>query len=479
MEFFFAVFFLLFYYLRPQDWVPGMAGLSLVKPIIALWVAAFFMGRSIPSPLPGLFKTPHDWIILSYLVYVVWMSPDSSGAFSGFLPLAVFYFLTVQSITSWERLTSYLKWWMIALLILAIIANLIPLGIDPTGGKDYLDQHGRLCIGTWLHGNPNALAHSVAVVLPIAYLLFFWKGTSLGKWLYFPLSAGIAYWCVFQTQSKGGFLVGAVGLASIFIIGRPKMVQVFVLVIALTVGMGALSYLPRMSQMNDLRSDEGVQGRLLAWEAARTATKAHSTGVGWEQFNAVITWKEGKKTLHIPKATHSSYVQVAADLGQYGLLIYVAGLWCAMHTLLRFRPANDEEDRCRRLLGVILLSTVVSGWMINRQYHTEYFLLIAATAALHRLRMARAEEPSPALVAADDDLSSEVPEGAVPDHDDQLAEHDTRKDDDAVPVFSTALPARTPPPKPFWNRFGVGDLAVCSGLTYAIFWLWDYIVTNL
>ncbi|RYD34499.1 MAG: O-antigen ligase family protein [Verrucomicrobiaceae bacterium] len=481
MEFFFAVFFLLFYFLRPQDWVPGLMGMNLIKPIIVMWVAVLFTGRSIASPFPGLLKTPHDWIILSYFVYVVWTAPDSGAAFSGFLPLVAFYVLTVQSISSWERLLSYLKWWMIALVVIAIIANLIPLGIDLTGAKDYLDEIGRLSIGTWLHNNPNALAHSVVVVIPIAYLLFFWRGGPVGKWILFPLFAGLAYWCVFQTASKGSFLVGGITLVSVFIIGRPKFVQILVAVVALTVGMSALSFLPRMAQMNDLRADEGVQGRLLAWEMARGVTQTRSTGQGWQQFIALIEWKDGDTIIHdLPKATHSSYVQVGADLGTYGLFLYVAGLWCAAHTLLRFRPANDDEDRCRRALAVLLLATAFSGWMINRQYHTEHFLLIAATAALHRLRMSR-EGVSPATVAApaEDKLLLSADPDELESGDLGEMQEPTRKEEETAPIFSTGSEPEALPPKPFWNRLGVIDLAVCAGLTSAIFWIWDYIIANI
>ncbi len=481
MEFFFAAFFLFFYFLRPQDWVPGLIGMNLIKPIILIWLTSLFMNRSTPSPFPGLLKTPHDWVILSYFIYVVWTSPDSSAALSGFLPLVAFYALTVQSITSWDRLVSYLKWWTIALVVVAFIANLIPLGIDLTGAKSYMEQFGRLCIGTWMHGNPNSLAHSVVVVIPVAYLLYFWRGTSVGKWIIFPMFAALSCWCVFQTASKGAFLVGGAAVVSVFVIGRPKLVQVFMVVVSFSLGMSALSLLPRMAQMKDLRSDEGVQGRLLAWEMARSVTKTQSTGAGWQQFVALIDWKEGNKITHdIPKATHSSYVQVGADLGGYGLFIYIAGLWCAAHTLLRFRPANDDEDRCRRALMVLLLATAISGWMINRQYHTEYFLLIAATAALHRLRMSREGEPSPAVTSKEDDKALL---SADPEDEESAATPETREieqtEGDAAPIFTTRKEPETLPLKPFWNRLGVMDLAVCGGATYSVFWIWDYILTNL
>ncbi|QTN31996.1 O-antigen ligase family protein [Akkermansiaceae bacterium] len=470
MEFVLAVFFLLFYFLRPQDWMPGLIGLTLIKPIIAVWLGVLLANRSLASPLPGVLRTPHDWVMLTYLVYVVFTAPNSMSSLTGFLPLVAFYALTVQSLNSWQRLLSYLRWWTIALVILALMAVLIPYGIDITGGKGYTERFvGRLSLGTWLHNNPNALAHSAVVAIPVSYLLFFWRGTSLGKWLLFPLCAGLAYWCVYQTESKGAFLVGGIILVSVFVIGRPKYVQIGALVVALTLGVGALNFLPRMSQMGDLSSDEGVQGRLLAWDMARGISKTRATGAGWQEFVALIDWKEGNTTIHdIPKATHSSYVQVGADLGRYGLLIYVAGLWCALHTLLRFRPADDDQDRCRRILGVLLLATAVSGWMINRQYHAEYFLLIAAVAALHRLRKGEElakETPDPSPEADVANLSGGLPPLRVASA--------------QTPAFSTRKDDAEAPEKPFWNRLGVIDVVACIALTSLVFWVWDYILINI
>jgi hypothetical protein len=475
MEFFIAVFFLLFYYLRPQDWVPGLLGLSLIKPIIATWLGVLVVGRSLTSPLPGVVKTPHDWVMLSYFIYVVWTAPDSMGALTEFMVLVVFYALTVQSLTSWTRLLSYLKWWTIALSLVALLAVLIPVGFDPTGGKHYFEAFGRLVLGTGLHDNPNALGHSVLVVVPTSYFLFFWRGTTLGKWVIFPTLAGLTYWCVFLTQSKGAFLVGAIMTVSIYLVGRPKFVQIVALGTALTLGVGALSFLPRMSEMDNLGAEEGVQGRLLVWEIARGVSETRATGEGWQQFTAFIEWKEGNRTVVIPKATHSSYVQIAADLGRYGIFIYLAGFWCAIRTLLQFRPANDVEDRCRRILWVLLISMVISGWMINRQYHTEYFLLLAATAALHRLAKARelglvpnsssasSESELPEFQSEEETIESEPPTETVG----ETPAFSNKTDDDEVPV------------KPLWNRFGLLDVGVCIGLTWLTFWVWDYILKNI
>lgn len=101
MEYRLALFFLLLYYIRPQDWMAGWAGFNVVKPLMLAWLVAWFTSRE-RSPMPGLLRTPHDWVILTYYAYVVWNAPDTKAALMGFLPLVVFYALTVQSLSSWS-----------------------------------------------------------------------------------------------------------------------------------------------------------------------------------------------------------------------------------------------------------------------------------------------------------------------------------------------------------------------------------------
>lgn len=516
MEFFFALLFLILYYLRPQDWVPGLSGFEIIKPLVAAWLLALVAARSRPSPLPGFARTPHDWAMFAYLGYIV---VYGGGSIMGVLPLLAFYVLTVQSVNTWERLRRYLTVWTGLLFGLALLGVLSTVGIDPTGAqKIWYSQIGRLSLGTYMHNNPNALAHSIVAAIPAGYVLYFWKGTVTSRTVVFPLLAATVFYCAWLTQSKGGYLVGAILLVIALILGRPRWLQAIAVAGALTVGVSALSFLPRMSEMNDLRSDEGVQGRLLAWEMARTVTKNKATGEGWRQFLAMISWRVGNRTLIIPKATHSSYVQVAADLGRYGLFLYFAALWCALHSTLFFRTSDPLQERCRRVLLLYLFGNLVSGWMINREYHTEYFLIIAAAAAMHRLR--KAEEAEEAALAT---TASESPEMAAagaaggagetfrepaiaeknvdsnfngPGHKFGTTVHApesrptapideaTRAERKPVAVLGEK-PAFIPPGffpakiKALWNRFGLLDLATSFAMTWLTFWTWDYILKNI
>jgi len=474
MEFFFAVLFLLIYNLRPQDWLPGLAGMEIVRPIVGLWLLALAAARSRPSPLVGILRTPHDWVLLIYLAYIViW----GGGSVTGILPMLAFYFFTVQSINTWENLLSYLKFWTLALIIISAFGVLNTFGIDITGARDnFYTQLGRLALGTYLHDNPNALGHSIVSVIPAVYILYFWKGSLSGRFLVFPVAAGVAFYCAWLTQSKGAYIVGGALIVVAFILGKPRWLQLIAVAMALIAGVSALSFLPRMSELSNLRGDEGVQGRLLAWEMARTAMERNPTGVGFNQFIAMVPWQEGNYYLIVPKATHSSYVHVGADLGRYGLFLYLACLWCALHTLIAFRSAELQHERCRRVLLVLLTGYLLSGWMINRQYHTEFFLLIAATAALHRLKKAEELPKAPEGVPMENESVSTKRDSAVLVRNTLNKVRDAWKDRDPLAFGPTA--ASPLPRKPLWNRFALYDLCTCLGLTWLTLWTWDYVLTN-
>jgi hypothetical protein len=460
-----SVLFLALYFVRPQDWIPGMIGVNVIRPLVLVWFGALLsLGSS--TPVKGLLRTPQDWALGLFAGYVVWNAPPGVGAGSEVFSLVVFYMLTVQTLGSWRAVLGYLKAWNIFLLIVAAFGVLQTLGMDITGGTDKtLAFVGRLSLGTWLANNPNALGHTIAPAIPLSYLLFFWRGSAVGRFLLFPTSFTLVVWCAWETQSKGSFLVGAGLTILLFVVGRPKWIQMLVLAVTLLVGVGGLQFMPRMEQMGNLRADDGVLGRLMAWEMAKTAMELNPTGVGWKQFIALIDWKEGNKMFYgIPKATHSSYVQVGADLGKYGMFLWLLPLWAAIRATLSFKGQSDDEERCRRATLLLILAYLSSGWMINRQYHTEYFLIIGVAAAIQRLVVARSLV-LPGTVKAENREEEQVVEPAEA----WLAK----------PLSAEGKLPVTPPKKRMWNRLTWFDLTMGAAMAWLAIEIWQYILKNL
>lgn len=474
-----SLLFLFLYFIRPQDLIPGLAGFNIIRPVMLLWFLALLGERS-RSPLQGWLRTPTDWAILFLYVYIAWNAPSEAGAKMGMFSLVVFYFLTTHALSSWERVLGYLRLWNKLLLVLASFGALQVLGIDLTNGKELTDYFvGRLALGTWLTNNPNALGHTVVVALPLSYLLFFWRGSATGRFVVFPLCVALAGWCVWETGSKGAFIVGGVLTMLLFVVGRPRWMQLLVVAAALSVGFGALSFLPRMEKMGDLRSDHGVQGRLMAWEKAEMAMRLNTTGVGWRQFIALVDWQEGNYWHYAdPKSTHSSYVQIGAELGQYGLAVWLLVLWTALRSTLFFKSANDDEERCRRAILLMVVAYMVSGWMINREYHTEYYLLVALAAALHRLNVAQNAQATQKL-----DLESEEQGVVASSSRPAIAGLQWAPQTDDPGLWLESVPeapaADGAPTRRVWNRINWLDISVAVAMTWAVIEIWNYVLKNL
>jgi hypothetical protein len=471
----FAVLFLAVYYIRPQDWLPGMAGFNIVRTIMLGW-GMILIGEGSQSPVRGWFRTPHDWTMLAFYVYVVWNAPSEAGATMGMFSLVVFYYLTTQALSSWQNVLGYLKAWNALLLMLAIMGVLQTMGMDITGGKSNTEMFkGRLSLGTWMADNPNSLGHSVVAVIPLSFVLFFWKGSALGRMILFPTCASLAIWCAWQTQSKGAFVVGGVLTVLALAVGRPKWVQILLLSAAMTVGVGALSFLPRMESMGDLSSDEGVLGRLMAWDMARTAMEHHTYGVGWRQFVANIIWREGNYYEVVPKSTHCSYVQIGADLGKYGLFVWLLGLWTAMRTIIFFKSEDETEERCRRGTILLVSAYAMSNWMINREYHTEYFLLIAVAASIHRLRQAEAAAAQQNLAG----VESDGPESDL-SQTPALQLHASIVNGRMIPALVISRDAELDEERPVVKKGGILlNLAVAALLTWLVLAIWDQVLAKM
>ena len=393
MEFTSVILFLTLYFIRPQDWVPGFAGFNVAKPVMLLGIAGMLNRnrRSLLNVPYPFMATPHEWIMVVYLAYIILTAGDMMHAALDLLPKTVGFFFTLHALTSLDRSEKFLKWWRWSLTTVAFMGAATLAGIDFTASRPFMDaSKGRLALNTWMLDNANALGHTLVTLLPLLYFGVI-KDKPIKSWPLAFLPAAMAGWCLWSTQSKGAYVVGAGLIVFSVLLGRPWWLKISIL--ALVIGMGGtlLSSLPRMSEMNHLRNEEGVMGRIMAWEIARNVTHSTVTGEGYMGFHANIRW-EGKV---IPKATHSAYVQVGGDLGIPGLLLYLSVLCCGLRTLITYHGFSPAMDRVRGALFALLLGYMVSGWMINRSYHLEFFMTIGAIAAYQRLCMRIANRPIP------------------------------------------------------------------------------------
>lgn len=375
---------ILLWLVRPQDWLSGFAGFGFMS--YAMIVAIVGVARR-PTGLQisEYFRSPSDWFVAAYLIWITYSTGDWFNTAKALVPFAGFYFCTALVLNSMQRLRGFLTCWVIGLAVVSVFALSTAYGMELAPGSGSLTDSfaGRLTLNTWIYNNPNALGHGVVALIPLAYVWLIWKrsaGSQLMGFVVICLAASVAY----ETQSKGAYICGAAAIVVGLLFKRSRFVQFTVIIAAMTLGIGALKLLPRMETLDD--KEAGIAGRLIIWQMAHNAMSNTFSGEGWKKFEA---WVDTTDYGLIRKATHGSYVNVGADLGYPGLFLFVAILYAGARTLWMSRPQSDpadmDADRCQRALLSLLASYVASAWMIDRAYHTDYFILAGAIAAFHRL----------------------------------------------------------------------------------------------
>lgn len=462
-------FFLFLFYLRPFEWIPGLA---VIKPVTLTLLAGLVAVASKPKffSKETFFETPLQICMWVYYFYIVWYHPDSSWAFFELLPI-FFYFLIIQeTCDDLNKLKTVLTAWTLMICMIAILGVASEYGVDPLGSYEMTHgwAKGRLVLNNSLFGNPNHFGHSVVPAIMMIYMLLIWKRLIFVKEIAIPLIA-ICLYCIYLTQSKGAFISGFLTIVVGVTFGRPKFVQILILSIALTSGVSLLYKLPRMDVMHRLRTDEGVGGRMRSFEFGLMILKEQPHGVGWGNFveaNQRFVASRGLEEEAI--AAHSTFNQIGTELGFTGLAIFLGLLYLCAKPLVFATGLNVEEERIRRLLFALLVSYVASGWMVDFGRRGTFWMMCGCVVAFERYCRHKEQIGHKEVVveAAAEGEGNSVP--APP----------------GIPVqaaVSASGGEEAPPPNLMkriltWRKFGLLDIAIVYVLTRGCVEIWEYIL---
>lgn len=390
MDFATAILVLVAYLLRLHQLIPGGEWLFAQKYLMAASIVAMvFRGRGFAWR--DLVKTPLDWAMVIYCCFIVYHEDEPWEAFKEVIKLFLFYAVTVQALCNSRRLFLYLCTWAGCIAVLALVTLDSAFGIDFTDSQSLLSMYDeRYCLNLSIYNNPNALGHTLAVGFPMFYYAFF-SMRGVGFRFLSVVMWGVVAVAIYLTESKGAFLVGGGLLCLPFWVGRSWMIRILMIVFIAGIGIGALQYLPRMEAIQSrgaVANDEGIWGRLAVWNVAMEDLQSNASGVGWKKFEPYISIQDSVgKLIFFKKGPHNSYVAVTAELGYVGLFLYLLVLAVCVRIVVQFGALNQDQERAKMLLYCVVVGYGVSGWMIERPYHIEYFFIAGACAAFQRQRL--------------------------------------------------------------------------------------------
>lgn len=218
---------------------------------------------------------------------------------------------------------------------------------------------------------PNTLAGVILLLLPIG-LWETWQLTIRWRPIYRGVLAGLlgylALACLYWTGSKGGWLVGLI-LAAVIFMHLSASRRLKITVISVGISLGLVAFFLRFSGYFQ-KGATSVGARFSYWDAAFKNAIAHPVlGTGPGTFSVV--YRDLKRPdEEMAKLTHNDYLEQASDSGVPGMVgfaLFVAG---SLVQLYRNRPAKDWS--------YLLLWVGLLGW--SMQAFIEFSLYIPATA---------------------------------------------------------------------------------------------------
>jgi len=361
--------YLFFEYVRPQSIFPLIDILPWAQVFVLAGLVGVFLDKDrkwVSSPL-------NKWMIL-YFLAVLWSTynasyPESSYAnLSFFYTWFIIYFLIVNVVTTPQRLLFFLA-------IICVASFKISLSLSITWAK-----RGFSFTDWGLKGPPGFFANSgelaiqMAVFWPIGLAVALALKPYLPSWKYrvlllMPITACTV---ILGASSRGGQLA----MFAQFV--RRFYKQIFRLQTLCVVGLSVLlawNFLPeeQKQRFNEAGEDKTSVQRLNYWEAGYEMLNDYPlTGVGYFNFPQYFDdYYPELLVVTFSELPHNIFIQVGADLGYPGLLIYIALIISALRIPIRAISQSDSVvfSHLFSALNISFLGFLVSGQFVSVVYY--------------------------------------------------------------------------------------------------------------
>jgi putative inorganic carbon (HCO3(-)) transporter len=271
--------------------------------------------------------------------------------------------------------------------------------------------------------DPNDFAALAVTAIPLG--VFFWQSgrKRVRRWLALAALVPIMG-AIVRTGSRGGFL-GLLAVTGI-LVARYRWIPLrwrlgSVAVLALVaVGTGSDAYWNRMKTILSPSQDYNVTsevGRTQVWKRGLGyAWDRPLTGVGPDNFEyaeGTISPLAGRQAFGIGvrwTAPHNTYVQVVAELGIPGLLLFLAMLGSGLRALRSLRSAAMQHHATNAAaladaIAASLIGMMVAAFFLSHAYTAVLYTLLAFAAGCYKARRGLAV-PAAALPTSAPPLAS-------------------------------------------------------------------------
>jgi O-antigen ligase len=318
-------------YTRPSDAFPEQLGdVPFVKIVGIATLLSYFAARLVRGERLTIWPFELKMVFLIWVLGVILMpisaSPQDSWNIltDSFLKVISTFFLLVNLVDTRQRLRSLLKLAVVCGSVVAVNAVHNFLAGRFTAG-DYRIRG----LVSGIFSNPNDLAIALALLFPVAVALSL--GSRGAARVFYGACAVILGGGVVATFSRGGFLgLMAASIVLLWKLGRANRGPALfwaAMALGAFVLVAPSNYSNRISTILAIEKDttgSAQERRELLKRAFVVAISNPLIGVGIGNFHIY--------SMH-EKAAHNAYLEVSAELGVVGLLVYLALIFVPLRSI--------------------------------------------------------------------------------------------------------------------------------------------------
>lgn len=390
-----AVGFAVLGFLSFLEVLPTSGGLSLSKGaglvLAVAWIARLFTRKG-----DGDFFTEHPtltWTLLAFLgwasVTLIWAQAMSPGitAISRYGLNILVLPIAYTAVRTRRDLVVVLGALALGAFVAAAFSILQPPNPELIEGR-----------ATGTIGDPNEFAAALLLGLTLGVGFMLSRGRApalrLGGMLVIPICAvGI-----FMSLSRGGLIaLVAVLLASTVLAGRWRPIMMVLAVIVAVSGVVYFTEIASLPARERVTTSDGGSGRSDLWTIGLRMVQADPIGgVGVGNFPVAsprYTLQPGlieRSELifaEAPKITHNTYLQILAEMGTVGLLLFLGIVIACAHCVLRAARiwSNRGEigmEALARSTLLALLGLLVADFFISQMYSKLLWVMLALGPAM-------------------------------------------------------------------------------------------------
>jgi putative inorganic carbon (hco3(-)) transporter len=244
-------------------------------------------------------------------------------------------------------------------------------------------------------GDPNQLAACLVPALAFAVALFM---TSKRGWEKLAVvgCAAVVTPALFLTQSRGGLVaLSVMVVVGILCAGRLRRRALLLATVVAGVGLTYFSVFASAEATARVSSAGDGTGRVDLWSVATKMFENHPLGgIGSGNFpNAAPAYTPGSISLprfdlilYTPEVTHNTYLQMAAELGSVGLVLFVGLVACALFVAVRaLRQLSQKDSEIAWLVRATIVAAAgmfTAYFFFSAQYQKQLWLILGLLAVL-------------------------------------------------------------------------------------------------